>query len=57
MRGSKLHMAWLGDSQGVLVRDGQAVTHMEPHKPDRQVYIDKHLVLTHHQSDIDTTLK
>ncbi|KAK6191299.1 hypothetical protein SNE40_003026 [Patella caerulea] len=34
-QGSKLHIAWLGDSQAVLVKDGQTVDVMNPHKPDR----------------------
>ena len=41
VRGTELHLAWLGDSQAVLVRDGQVVTSMEPHKPDRQVCLVK----------------
>ncbi|KAL4223701.1 Protein phosphatase 1E [Mactra antiquata] len=36
VRGSKLYLSWLGDSQAVLVRDGRCVTTMEPHKPDRE---------------------
>ena len=32
-----LHVAWLGDSQVMLVRKGQAVELMKPHKPDREV--------------------
>ncbi|XP_071499786.1 protein phosphatase 1F-like [Diadema antillarum] len=31
-----VHLAWLGDSQAVLMRDGKAVTIMDPHKPDRE---------------------
>lgn len=34
-----LHVAWLGDSQVMLVRRGQAVELMKPHKPDREVRI------------------
>ncbi|XP_064378208.1 protein phosphatase 1F isoform X2 [Dromaius novaehollandiae] len=34
--GNKLHIAWLGDSQVMLVRQGKAVTLMEPHKPERE---------------------
>ncbi|KAH0625567.1 hypothetical protein JD844_015140 [Phrynosoma platyrhinos] len=34
--GNKLHIAWLGDSQVMLVQRGKAVTLMEPHKPERQ---------------------
>ena len=33
-----LTIAWLGDSQVVLCKDGDAVQLMEPHKPDRQVW-------------------
>ncbi|KAM8886619.1 protein phosphatase 1F isoform 1-T2 [Spinachia spinachia] len=32
----QLSVAWLGDSQAMLVRGGQAVTLMDPHKPDRE---------------------
>lgn len=35
--GSTLHVAWLGDSQVLLVQQGQAVKLMEPHRPERQV--------------------
>ncbi|XP_057383134.1 protein phosphatase 1F [Balaenoptera acutorostrata] len=34
--GSTLHVAWLGDSQVVLVQQGQVVKLMEPHRPERQ---------------------
>ncbi|KAJ1093847.1 hypothetical protein NDU88_006936 [Pleurodeles waltl] len=34
--GDMLHIAWLGDSQVMLVRRGEAVTLMDPHKPDRE---------------------
>ncbi|XP_075372681.1 protein phosphatase 1F isoform X4 [Mycteria americana] len=34
--GNKLHVAWLGDSQVMLVQQGKAVTLMEPHKPERE---------------------
>ncbi|KFZ66393.1 Protein phosphatase 1F, partial [Antrostomus carolinensis] len=34
--GNKLHIAWLGDSQVMLVQQGRAVTLMEPHKPERE---------------------
>lgn len=34
--GTTLHVAWLGDSQVILVQQGQVVTLMEPHKPERQ---------------------
>ncbi|XP_066834958.1 protein phosphatase 1F isoform X3 [Anser cygnoides] len=34
--GNKLHIAWLGDSQVMLVQQGNAVTLMEPHKPERE---------------------
>ncbi|KAM4700552.1 protein phosphatase 1E [Discoglossus pictus] len=36
IRGNMLHIAWLGDSQVMLVRRGQAVELMKPHKPDRE---------------------
>ncbi|CAH2222639.1 phosphatase 1E [Pelobates cultripes] len=36
LRGNMLHVAWLGDSQVMLVRNGQAVELMKPHKPDRE---------------------
>lgn len=32
-----VYLAWLGDSQAVLVRDGQPVHIMNPHTPERQV--------------------
>lgn len=35
--GKTLHIAWLGDSQVILVQQGQVVKLMEPHKPERQV--------------------
>lgn len=35
--GNTLHVAWLGDSQVVLVQQGQVVKLMEPHRPERQV--------------------
>ncbi|KAM6155710.1 protein phosphatase 1F [Rhynchocyon petersi] len=34
--GSTLHIAWLGDSQVILVQQGQVVKLMEPHRPERQ---------------------
>lgn len=34
--GKTLHIAWLGDSQIILVQQGQVVKLMEPHKPERQ---------------------
>ena len=34
VRGSRLWLAWAGDSQAILVRNGQPVTLMRPHKPD-----------------------
>ena len=37
LRGTTLYVAWLGDSQVMLVRKGQAVELMKPHKPDREV--------------------
>lgn len=36
IQGQELTVSWLGDSQAILVREGQAVTLMEPHKPDRE---------------------
>lgn len=33
----ELTVAWLGDSQALLVREGQEVVLMEPHKPEREV--------------------
>lgn len=35
--GTTLHVAWLGDSQVILVQQGQVVKLMEPHRPERQV--------------------
>lgn len=34
--GQTLHVAWLGDSQAILVQQGQVVKLMEPHRPERQ---------------------
>ncbi|XP_014652218.1 PREDICTED: protein phosphatase 1F isoform X2 [Ceratotherium simum simum] len=34
--GKTLHVAWLGDSQIILVQQGQVVKLMEPHRPERQ---------------------
>ncbi|CAJ1063424.1 protein phosphatase 1E [Xyrichtys novacula] len=36
LRGGTLYVAWLGDSQVILVRKGQVVELMKPHKPDRE---------------------
>ncbi|XP_039270981.2 protein phosphatase 1F-like [Styela clava] len=36
IRENNLYVAWIGDSQAVLVRDGNPVQLMEPHKPDRE---------------------
>ncbi|KPP75303.1 protein phosphatase 1E-like [Scleropages formosus] len=36
LKGSTLYVAWLGDSQAMLVRKGQPVELMKPHKPDRE---------------------
>ncbi|KAM3600974.1 uncharacterized protein V6R79_005340 [Siganus canaliculatus] len=36
LRGRTLYVAWLGDSQVILVRRGQVVELMKPHKPDRE---------------------
>lgn len=37
LRGRTLYVAWLGDSQVILVRKGESVELMKPHKPDREV--------------------
>lgn len=37
IRDKMLYLAWLGDSQACLVRDGHALCIMNPHKPERQV--------------------
>ncbi|XP_063238869.1 uncharacterized protein LOC134540210 [Bacillus rossius redtenbacheri] len=34
--GKALHVAWLGDSQALLVRRGRSVGLVNPHKPDRE---------------------
>ncbi|XP_006140259.1 protein phosphatase 1F [Tupaia chinensis] len=34
--GTTLHVAWLGDSQVILVQQGQVVKLMEPHRPERE---------------------
>ncbi|XP_075424659.1 protein phosphatase 1F [Ascaphus truei] len=36
LEGDRLHVAWLGDSQAVLVQRGNHVTLMDPHKPERE---------------------
>ncbi|KAM9394488.1 protein phosphatase 1F [Pholidichthys leucotaenia] len=35
IQGQELTLAWLGDSQAILVRKKKVVTLMEPHKPER----------------------
>lgn len=37
IHGQELTVAWVGDTQVILVRKGQVVTLMDPHKPDRKV--------------------
>lgn len=37
IQGQELTVAWLGDSQALLVRRGEVVTLMDPHKPEREV--------------------
>ena len=37
LQGKTLTVGWLGDSQVVLCRDGQAYQLMEPHKPENVV--------------------
>ncbi|EDQ89893.1 uncharacterized protein MONBRDRAFT_32120 [Monosiga brevicollis MX1] len=36
VRGRKLYVAWLGDSQVAMCRNGEMVTLMNPHKPERE---------------------
>ncbi|XP_008301800.1 protein phosphatase 1F [Stegastes partitus] len=36
IQAKQLSVAWLGDSQAILIRKGQVVTLMEPHKPERE---------------------
>ncbi|KAM8961620.1 protein phosphatase 1F [Pelodytes ibericus] len=36
LEGEQIHVAWLGDSQALLVKQGNYVTLMEPHKPERE---------------------
>ncbi|KAL2091885.1 hypothetical protein ACEWY4_011683 [Coilia grayii] len=36
LAGDWLHVSWLGDSQAMLVRQGEPVTLMDPHKPERE---------------------
>ncbi|XP_063051148.1 protein phosphatase 1F [Engraulis encrasicolus] len=36
LAGDWLHVSWLGDSQAMLVRKGEPVTLMDPHKPERE---------------------
>ncbi|XP_059484344.1 proteoglycan 4-like [Neocloeon triangulifer] len=35
LRGKMMHVAWVGDSQAVLVRNGKAESVVDPHKPKR----------------------
>ena len=37
VRENKLHIGWVGDSQVMMVRDGEPLCLMEPHKPEREV--------------------
>jgi len=37
VEGDELHVAWLGDSQALLVRDGQPIKLVTPHKPEDEV--------------------
>ena len=37
LRGDQLYSCWLGDSQSLLVRRGQPLQLVQPHKPDREV--------------------
>ena len=39
LRPGMLTVGWVGDSQIMMVRDGQPVCLMEPHKPERDVSI------------------
>ncbi|XP_028853188.1 protein phosphatase 1F isoform X1 [Denticeps clupeoides] len=36
LAGDWLHVSWLGDSQAMLVKQGESVTLMDPHKPERE---------------------
>uniref|UniRef100_A0A1A7X5T2 Protein phosphatase 1E n=1 Tax=Iconisemion striatum TaxID=60296 RepID=A0A1A7X5T2_9TELE len=36
IQGQELTVAWLGDSQAILVKKGQVITLMDPHKPERE---------------------
>ncbi|XP_026177802.1 protein phosphatase 1F isoform X2 [Mastacembelus armatus] len=36
IQGQELIVGWLGDSQAILVRKGEVVTLMDPHKPERE---------------------
>ncbi|KAK0047669.1 protein phosphatase 1E [Biomphalaria pfeifferi] len=36
IRGSDVHLGWLGDSQAIIVQSGKPVKIMEPHKPERE---------------------
>lgn len=59
LRGQTLYVAWLGDSQVILVRRGQVVELMKPHKPDREVttYTHTHTsIFIHHQAQIISTV-
>ncbi|XP_033115788.1 protein phosphatase 1E-like [Anneissia japonica] len=34
--GDMLHVGWIGDSQALVMKQGRAITVMNPHKPDRE---------------------
>lgn len=38
---NKLLVSWVGDSQVMMVRNGEPVCLMEPHKPERQVKLEE----------------
>ena len=51
IRGEKLYVGWLGDSQAMLVRQGQPLQLVDPHKPEREVsataYVTVAMVMSH----------
>ena len=32
-----VHVAWVGDSQTIIAKNGEALKVMDPHKPEREV--------------------
>ncbi len=48
LKGRTLYVAWLGDSQVMMVKRGQPVELMKPHKPEREVRKSRHSAISYH---------